>query len=115
MRTIASIAIALFLLAGCGSSSPAGRAHQASICLRNALINASYHAGSNCGDSTMADHVDKDPTTKIAVRCTHQQANQYVCDVTGPGTNSNAGPVAVIQGGFYNVTFDTKSIYYQRQ
>lgn len=104
MRAVALIAVvgALVGIVGCGSSDQTA---VAATCLRNALAEP---AGQNCGDPTSYDAM-KEFDGPMNVRCTHRDGNDYVCDVTGPFTQSATPSV----GGFYDVTFDGKSIVYQ--
>ena len=77
----------------------------AATCLKNAIGNG--NSSNNCADSTGVQALQSN-STSLNVTCTHQAANQYICDVT------SSGPVPE-PAGFYSVTFDGKSIVYQRQ
>lgn len=117
MRTRISFGIAagavVALLAGCGGSGDQTAA--AAKCLQNALANQVGGTGNNCADSTSSSLLQSGSGTKINVSCTHKNGNEYICDVTGPGTQSVLnGGTGVVQGGFYNVVFDGKTIVYQQ-
>jgi hypothetical protein len=76
----------------------------AATCLKNAIANGS--ASNNCADSTGVQALQSN-STHMNVSCTHQAANQYICDVT------SSGPVPE-PTGFYGVTYDGSSIVYQK-
>lgn len=116
---IATLLAALFV-AGCGSSKPAATQTQttttATHCFENALADASIKTtSSNCGDATSFDILNKASQGRFSAQCTHKLGNEYICDVTGAGTQPIGlpGSAAMVKGGFYSVTFDGKSIVYQ--
>ena len=85
------------------------------MCLRNSLANQHLSSGTNCGDAT-AYIAMAQSSQKINVSCTAKVGNEYVCDVTGSATQpliAGTNAPSQIQGGFYDVTFDGKSIVYQ--
>jgi hypothetical protein len=59
---------------------------QAASCLKNAIANQALSGGNNCADSSATKALGG--FGPINVGCTHQGANQYICDVTGAGTES---------------------------
>lgn len=101
-RRIALVAVALGLaLAGCGGKTSDPTA-DAAKCLRNAVAQDALHdSGGNCNDPSAVDAMGGDAPKAT---CTKQNGNQYVCDVKG-GT--------AVRDGFYDVTYDGKSIVYQ--
>ena len=105
------VAVVAAGLAGCGGDQTSA----AATCLRNAIANQAIGSGNNnCADDTAYNVAESGSGTKFSVTCTHQAANQYVCDVSGPGAQSvDSGGMGMIQGGFYNVTYDGKSIVFQ--
>lgn len=107
MRRTGLAALAALALAACGGSGDQTSA--AAKCLRNALANQTIGGGHNCANSTASQAIAT-VTGNVNVTCTHKQANEYICNATGPGTKASGGTV---QGGFYDVTFDGKSIVYQ--
>lgn len=113
MRSLCLVLLAVgaaVLIGACGGSSD--HTSDAAKCLRNALANQKLDpSNTSCGDSTAANIEDGGSGTKITVACTHQGANEYICDVKVPdGGGIN---LSGIQGGFYNVTYDGKSIVFQ--
>lgn len=109
MRALLVITMTSILLAACGGSS--NQDSQTASCLHNAL--AAQFLGSNvnnCNDSSAADVFNKS-AEKMGVTCTHQAGDQYVCDVKLSGATSLFG--ADVPSGFYNVSYDGKSITYQ--
>ena len=106
--------VATVALAGCGGSG-SNKTSDTALCLRNQLANQQLSSGTNCDDPTAYTAMAQSDQ-KINVSCTAKVGNEYVCDVTGSATQpmiagTNAPPE--IQGGFYDVTFDGKSIIYQ--
>jgi hypothetical protein len=106
----ALVAVCVTGFAACGGSGD--QTKTAASCLRNALANNALHGGNNCADDTAYKVDASGGGTKFDASCTHQDANQYICQVTGPGTDGTDGQG--IKAGFYNVTFDGKSIVYQQ-
>jgi hypothetical protein len=113
LRLLVPGIVVVGLLAGCGSNDPTAAAKR---CFENALASQSIHSGSNtCADATAYKIDQQGSGTKFSVTCTHKAANQYICNVTGPATQSASdGGTGIVQGGFYNVTYDGKSIVYQQ-
>lgn len=113
LRTLPAVIVAVslaVLVAACGWSSD--RTGDAAQCLRNALANRQLDSSNtNCGDSTAANVEDSGSGTKMTVSCTHQEANEYICDVKVP--DSGGINLSGIKGGFYDVTYDGKSIVFQ--
>lgn len=112
-RTIVRSLIVAAVLAGCGGSSkPVDHTASAATCLRNALANQALHGGTNCGDSTTAKVLNGGSGTKITVTCTHQNGNEYICDAKVPV--SDGINLTGVKPGFYQVTYDGKSIVFQQ-
>lgn len=113
--SIPAAALALGLaVAGCGSSAPTQTqmTAKAQTCLANAIANKALKGGTNCGNN-LANHTLKIEGDKpVSASCTHQAANQYVCQVTGG--ISNISGKAIVSDGFYDVTFDGQSIVFRR-
>lgn len=114
MKQLAALATAAAVAAGalsaCGGGSDQTAA--AATCLRNSIAQqATGDQPGNCGDTIAWDATKQVATSRgeqpFTVTCTHQNANQYVCDVKDPDGTSNG------HDGFYNVTYDGHSIVYQ--
>ena len=95
---------ATIVLAGCGGSGDQTSA--AATCLKNALANQALQQGGNNCNGPSAANVEDTTLGKITSTCTHKTGNEYVCDVTTPNP-------AGVKSGFYDVTYDGKSIVFQ--
>jgi hypothetical protein len=112
MKTAVGIILAALALAACGSQQDSTKL--AASCLQNALANDALSGPRNCADDIAYKVAMSGSGSKFSATCTHQDGNQYICDVTGPGTQPiDAGGLDTVRGGFYAITYDGKSIVYQ--
>jgi hypothetical protein len=103
-RVLVIAAFAAMAIASCGGSTDQTSA--TAKCLRNSIASRTIGSGTdNCADATAGS------LSGLNVRCTHKVGNEYTCDVTGSGDQS----IDVFKDyeGFYDVTFDGRSIVYQ--
>lgn len=111
IRQALAVGLVTLGVAGCGGDK-SDQTKAAATCLGNALANEALHGGTDCGNGTAAHVLDQGSGTRVTVACTHRDGNEYICDVKVP--ESNGIRLTSVRPGFYDVTYDGKSIVFQQ-